>query len=178
MFGTKRALVTETLRTATLPGGRSRRVRVGLGQERGSAAVELALTIPILMIMVTGICSFGSFLQQYIELTDAVNVGALWLSVNRSNQDLDPCNLAYTAVINAAPDLPLSGSNFKYNFNGNAESGSSCSSPTSNSGAPSYMVEGTPVTVTVSNYPCSLGFWGTNLVPGCSLSVSMTEIMQ
>jgi Flp pilus assembly protein TadG len=139
---------------------------------------ELALTLPILLLMVTGIYSIGIFLAQYIELTDAVNAGAMWLSVNR-NKTLDPCNLTYTAVVNAAPFLKLDASEFSYSLDGNAESGSSCSSPNYTTGAPSYMVQGQPVTVTVT-YPCTLfDYWGA-LIPqvSCTMSASLTEIMQ
>ena len=170
-------MIEGRLRTVILPPRRSPRTQTAIDGERGQAAVELALTLPMLLVMVTGIFSFGTFLQQDMELTDAVNVGAMYLSVNR-NKTLDPCNLAYTAVVNAAPNLSLTSTNFSFSFNGHAESGSSCSSGSSDTGAPSYMVQGTPVTVTVSGYPCQLFIYSTSLVPGCTISTSLTEIMQ
>jgi Flp pilus assembly protein TadG len=177
MDGQKRSSATNKIRTAKLPMGQPWREHICAARERGSAAVELALTLPILLLLLTGIFSFGTYLQQYMQLTDAVNVGAMWLAVNR-DKTLDPCNLAYTAVVNAAPNLTLTGSNFTYNLDGNAESGSSCSSASSDTGAPSYMVQGTPVTVTVQNYPCSLFTFMGDLAPSCTMTVSLTEIMQ
>ncbi len=157
---------------------RSRGIKRGpqCGSERGSASVELALTVPLLLVLVTGMYSFGTFLQQYMQLTDAVNIGAKWLAVNRL-KTLDPCNLAYTAVTNAAPMLNLNSSDFTISLDGQAESGSSCSSSSYTSGAASYMVQGTPATVTVK-YPCSLGIYGANLVPSCTMTATLTEIMQ
>jgi hypothetical protein len=96
--------------------------------------------------------------------------------VNRL-KTLDPCNLAYTAVTNAAPMLNLNSSDFTISLDGQAESGSSCSSSSYTSGAASYMVQGTPATVTVK-YPCSLGIYGANLVPSCTMTATLTEIMQ
>ncbi len=175
MYGQNRSSATIQFRIVNSTIGKPRRERVYAAEERGSAAVELALTLPILLLLLTGIFSFGTYLQQYMQLTDAVNVGAMWLSVNR-DKTLDPCNLAYTAVVNAAPNLNLTGSNFTYSLDGNA--GSTCSSASSDTGAPSYMVQGTPMTVTVQNYPCSLFNFMGNLAPSCTMTVSLTEIMQ
>jgi len=174
----KRELAPENLRTATPPLRRLRRGRFAAADDQGQALFEMALTLPALLLLVTGIFSVGNFLQQYIQLTDAVNVGAMYLSVNGGNT-LDPCNLTYTAVTNAAPLLNLTSDEFTYSLNGNAESGSTCSSASYSSGPASYLVEGQPVTVTVT-YPCTLFDYLGNLVPQatCAMSASLTEIVQ
>jgi Flp pilus assembly protein TadG len=132
--------------------------------------------MPVLMLMTTGVYSFGTFLQQQLALTDAVNTGAKLLSINRGNT-LDPCNLVYTAVTNAAPALDPTQMTFTYTLDGQAESGSTCSSSTSTTGAPSYLVQGTPITVKVT-YPCSLAIYQANLVPNCTMTAQLTEIEQ
>lgn len=173
--------------------GASQRVRLRALRpphgEQGSAMIEFALVFPVLLIMVTGVLSFGIYLRQNLALTDAVNIGAKLLSVNRGNT-LDPCALVYNAVVAAAPSLNPSNMTFTYTFDGTAQSGSSCSSASSSSGPPSELVAGTPISVTVT-YPCSLTVVGVsyigqggysiaqnNLVPGCLIAASLTEIEQ
>lgn len=151
--------------------------------------IEFALVFPILLLLLSGVFSFGIYLRQNLALTDAVNIGAKKLSINRG-QTLDPCNLVYTAVVAAAPSLTPSSMTFSYTFNGTAQSGSSCSSSSTTSGAPAELVQGTPISVTVT-YPCSLTVIGVtytgpatyntalnNLVPGCLITASLTEIEQ
>jgi Flp pilus assembly protein TadG len=156
--------------------GRNGRVLRFPSDEQGSAMVELCLVVPILMLMVTGIFSFGVFLRQNLALTDAVNIGAKLLSVNRGNT-LDPCNMVYTAVVAAAPSLDPNSMTFSYTFDGTAQSGSSCSSASSTTGPPSELVQGTPISVTVT-YPCSLAIYQVNLVPNCIMTAQLTVIEQ
>jgi Flp pilus assembly protein TadG len=144
--------------------------------EQGSAMVELCLVFPVLMIMVTGIFSLGIFLRQNLALTDAVNIGAKLVSINRGNT-LDPCNLIYTAVVAAAPSLNPNSMTFSYTFNGTAQSGSSCSSSSSTSGPPSELVQGAPISVKVT-YPCSVIVYPVNLIPNCLMAAQLTEIEQ
>jgi len=173
VFAVNRMEASERLYTRG--SSRSGLLRIGRN-ERGSAMVELALIFPVLMLMVTGVLSFGIYLRQNLALTDAVNIGAKLLSINRGNT-LDPCALVYNAVVAAAPSLNPSNMSFSYTFNGNAQSGSSCSSASTTSGAPAQLVQGTPISVTVT-YPCSLAIYQANLVPSCLISASLTEIEQ
>jgi Flp pilus assembly protein TadG len=59
---------------------RMRRTR----NEQGQAVVELALVLPLLLMIVLGIVQFGSLFRDYIALTDATRVGARQGSVSRS----------------------------------------------------------------------------------------------
>lgn len=176
VLAVNRMEASQGLCASGLSRGNIRHARRLNGGERGSATVELALVVPIMLLMVTGIYSFGTYLQQYLALTDAVNIGAKLLSINRGNT-LDPCALVYTAVTNAAPSLVPGSMTFSYTLNGVSESGSSCSSSSSTTGAPSHLVQGTPITVSVS-YPCSLAIYQTNLAPGCTMTAQLTEIEQ
>jgi Flp pilus assembly protein TadG len=53
-------------------------------RERGQALVELALVLPIFLLLLLGIVQFGSVFRDYIALTDATRVGARQASVARS----------------------------------------------------------------------------------------------
>jgi Flp pilus assembly protein TadG len=168
----------------------SGRKRLGLRRrlrgERGGAMIELALTMPMLLAIVTAIYSFGVYFKTLMVLTDAVNVGTQQLSIYRSNT-LDPCNLVYTAVTNAAPNLNSANMTFAFVLDGVnfPSSGSytgggtnvSCSSTSTSTGAAADLVSGTNITVTVT-YPCNLEMFGRNLVPSCVMTAQLSEIEQ
>ena len=151
--------------------------------ERGGALVELALTMPMMLVMVTGIYSFGVYLRQSLQLTDAVSIGGQYLSIRLGNT-LDPCADVYTAVTNAAAGLNPALMTFTITLNTTSypfTQGAtvSCSSPSSNSAGYSTgnLILGDPVKVNVT-YPCSLAIYGKNLVPGCTITAQITEIEQ
>jgi Flp pilus assembly protein TadG len=55
-------------------------------RERGQALVEIALILPIFLLLLLGIVQFGSVFRDYIALTDATRVGARQAAVARSIQ--------------------------------------------------------------------------------------------
>ena len=55
-------------------------------REGGQALVELALVLPIFLLLLLGIVQFGTVFRDYIALTDATRVGARQASVARSIQ--------------------------------------------------------------------------------------------
>jgi Flp pilus assembly protein TadG len=55
-------------------------------REKGQAMVELALVLPIMLLLLLGIVQFGSVFRDYIALTDATRVGARQAAVARSIQ--------------------------------------------------------------------------------------------
>jgi Flp pilus assembly protein TadG len=60
--------------------GRDQRTRRG---ERGQAVVELALVLPLFMLLVFGMIEFGKGLNYWIDLTHVANEGARYATVNR-----------------------------------------------------------------------------------------------
>lgn len=144
--------------------------------EEGSAVMEMAMVLPILMLVVTCIYSFGIALNNYTELTNAVGVGARQLAISRQ-QTLDPCATASAVVEAAAPQLKTASLTFNFTLNGTAYSGTSCSSSTNTTGAAGNLVQGKPIVVTVT-YPCNLGVYGKNFAPSCTMSAQTTEIVQ
>jgi Flp pilus assembly protein TadG len=54
--------------------------------ESGQAFVELALVLPVLLLLLLGVIQFGNVFRDYIALTDATRVGARQAAVSRSIQ--------------------------------------------------------------------------------------------
>lgn len=179
-----RNLVSPQVRTRTLRIGAELRIRLRVCKrgEEGGALVEMALVLPILMLVLTGIFSFGIAMANYMQLTEAVDVGGRLLAISR-NQYLDPCAAAVTAIESAAPSLAPANMTFTFVLNGTTYSGTSCSSSSYTSGAAGAITTaGTAIPngtaqVTVT-YPCNLAVYGRNLVPSCHLTAQTTELVQ
>ncbi len=144
--------------------------------EDGQAMVEMALALPILLLVLTGILTFGLAFNNYILLTEATSIGARTLAISRG-ATTDPCATASAAVIAAAPLLTPANLSFSFVLNGSSYTGTSCSSGSSTTGAAANLVQGANVLVTVT-YPCSLIVYGANYAPHCSLQAQMTELVQ
>ena len=135
--------------------------------ETGSALVEIALTFPILMMVMTAICAFGIGFNNQIVLTNAVGTGAQYLQLIRTSTT-DPCKDTLTALTNSAPSLTAANLSLSFSFNGTAVSGNTCA------GDQTYLVQGQPVTVT-AKYPCVLPIYATKFATGCQLTATITE---
>lgn len=70
--------------------------------DRGAAAVEFALVLPLLLLLIVGMVQFGRVYSMQIQLTGAANDGARYLSVNPTD-----AAGARTRTQNAAPNLGL-----------------------------------------------------------------------
>src|ERR671932_178674 len=100
-------------------------------QERGQSLIELALTLPILMLILTGVLDLGRAYYAYITVTNAAREGARW------GADYQTDN----AGILAAAKAEAAGSGFPID---------SCTITVS---TPNGTSQGNPITVTVScNY--------------------------
>jgi Flp pilus assembly protein TadG len=144
--------------------------------EEGQAMVEVALVLPLLLLVLTGIFAFGLAFNNYILLTEATTIGARTLAISRG-ATTDPCATASSAVIAAAPLLTPANLTFSFSLNGVSYTGTSCSSGSSTTGAAANLVQGANAMVTVT-YPCSLVVYGGNYAPQCSLQAKMTELIQ
>jgi|SRR5579875_1699334 len=142
----------------------------------GQSLVEFALTLPVLLLVVTGLMSFGIAVNNYLELTEAVSIGARKLAIDRS-QTTDPCADASNAVIAATPLLKPANMTFKTTLSGTSYPGTSCSSSSASSGAAGNLVQGSTATLLVT-YPCSLKVYGATLVSSCVLSAQTSELVQ
>jgi Flp pilus assembly protein TadG len=71
-------------------------------RERGQALVELALVLPVFLLLLLGIVQFGSVFRDYIALTDATRVGARQAAVARSTLPIDQRVSSITARVHKA----------------------------------------------------------------------------
>ena len=70
---------------------RSRR-EFGGHRERGAAAVEFALVLPILLVILLGILDFGLYYYNDLQLTHAARDAARYLSVGKVSEANDAIN--------------------------------------------------------------------------------------
>ena len=144
--------------------------------ESGQALIEFAVSLPLLLLIVTGILTFGLALNNYVVLTNATDTGARALAIS-SGQTTDPCATAVNAIYAAAPILKPASFTFNFVLNGAHYTGTTCSSASYMTGAAANLVHQTPAQVTVT-YPCSLAVFGINYAPACSLQAQTTELVQ
>ena len=74
-------------------------------RERGAAAVEFALVVPVLLVLVLGIAEFGRAYNIQTTLSGAAREGARVMALDNSTS---PIAAATTKTIAAAPTLGLS----------------------------------------------------------------------
>lgn len=88
---------------------RRRRWVVKLGhREEGQALVEIALAMPLLLVLLTAILQFGLMFNKYITLTDAVRTGDRTLALGRGLSD--PCDPAVAQTLASASNTGLTSS--------------------------------------------------------------------
>lgn len=145
--------------------------------ERGSALVEMALVLPMLLVLTTGIFVFGIAMNNYVTLTNAVSSGARTVALS-AQLTTDPCAVASSSIQAAAPGLDPTLMTFSYTFNGVAYSGTSCSSSSVDTGAAGNLSSGTTVTVTAA-YPLNLSVFGNQMsASNAVLQAASTELVQ
>ena len=84
----------------------TRRASTLVSDERGQAAVEFALILPILMALLLGIIQFGIVFNNYVTITDAARAGARKAAVSRFLSDNGAA--AKTVAKNSAQGLDQS----------------------------------------------------------------------
>lgn len=149
-----------------------------VSEEEGASLIEFALVSTLVLLpLTTFIMTFGLFMSNQMQLINAVDVGARALAVN-GGITTDPCSVASSAIIAAAPGLNGSLMTFNYSLNGSPYSGTTCSSTSVLTGAAANLASGTTATVTAS-YPCNLAIFGRNFMPnGCFMKASTSELVQ
>ncbi len=80
-------------------GNRRKQVYKRIKCERGASAVEFALVLPILILLVMGIIQFGIIFNNYISITHAAREGVRWAAL-RENEII-----VKEKAIDAAPSL-------------------------------------------------------------------------
>lgn len=155
-----------------------------LSGDEGSTLVEMAFVLPILLVVLTGIFSFGIALNQDMVLTNAVNAGARGFALSRSGTtslapSADPCLYAVTTAVSAASSLQASNMSFTFNYtpsgSGNPNKGGSATTYTGTGTSSSVcanlamytgdivQVQATyPVTPTIFGWSTRLNLTGTS----------------
>jgi Flp pilus assembly protein TadG len=162
-----------------------RRLRSRARNERGSALVEFALVLPLIMLLTTGIFAFGFALNSYLSLTNAVTIGAQLAADTRGSTTIeDPCASTATAIQTAAPWLTPGGISYSITFENSA--GTQTHAPYTGTGAGKVTCSGVNTTGTTmqqggavvvnAKYPCTLAGYGFNLP--CNLTAQVTEMIQ
>lgn len=136
-------------------------------QSEGGALVEVALTFPILLMVISGLCAFGLAFNNELTLTNAVGAGAQYLQLIRTTTS-DPCADTLGAIEAAAPYLKATNITLTLNMNGTSVTGSSCS------GDQTDLVQGSAVTVTAT-YPCALPVYAMGFTQACQLTAKVSE---
>ena len=175
-FGTKLTAASPGERVGTRFLGKRVRTRLRTRNEGGQALVEFALVLPILLLLLTGMMMFGIALHDYLELTNAVSIGARLLAISRG-QTTDPCATTATAIYQAAPLLKPASLTLTFVLNGTTYPGASCISSTTTTGAAGNLLQGTAARVTAT-YPCNLRVYGVNYAPSCTMTAQTTELVQ
>jgi Flp pilus assembly protein TadG len=138
-----------------------------MANQDGNVIVEMALSLPVLLLLFTGIVSFAGAYSNQMTLTQAVGIGGEYLQQLRGNTT-NPCASVIGAIENAAPYLTASSISLTLTMDGTTASGNSCP------GDQQYLVQGTPVTV-LATYPCVLSAYSMKFTGTCQLSAEVTE---
>ena len=135
-------------------------------QRKGVAALETAVVLPVLLMVMLGIMQGGILFSNFIQLTNAVRVSARVLASSRGSAT--PYTNAMNAAYLAAPNLTRAQIGLTLSVAGAACSadGACATALSSNAGNNSSVA---------ATYPCRMTFMGYNFIPGCTLGTSTTE---
>ncbi len=152
-----------------------RRVRnLFFSDSDGGALVEMALTLPLIMAVMTGIFSFSVALYQKLQLAEAVSSAGHLLATDRG--DNDPCTTATNAIYAAAPGLSQSKITLTYTLNGH-NYGSGTTACAAGAGVANANMVANGTAQIQATYTCALAVYGMKFT-GCSLTSQLTENVQ
>ena len=120
-------------------------------RQQGAAAVEFALVVPFLLLLLLGVMQFGWLMNNYLMLNQATSSGSRLFAAQRGYDN--PCTTAYTAVKSAAGGLIAANLTMSCSVNGSSAcstcSGNACSTDltcktqlTNNAGNPASITVG------------------------------------
>ena len=142
--------------------------------DEGNTLVEVALVLPILMMVMMGIFSISMAFNSQIMLTQATGGGAAYLASLSNSSVADPCASTATFIKGAASNLTSASITVSITAGGTAY-GSSCSVSNITPTAAAYPL-GETVTVSTT-YPCSLVIFGRNYFPSCTIPASSSQVI-
>jgi Flp pilus assembly protein TadG len=164
---------------------RSRLRHLLFSEEEGTQLVEMAFVAPIMMLMLTGLASFGMALYSYQQLGYAVATAAEEVGAAQGVTVSDPCAQIESIVTSLLPNWSVS--KFTYTVAITSPSGTTTTPATTGSGFScasdeSDMTMGYPMRVTVSyqyNW-FSVFTWrpDNSFTPSGNLTVSESVLVQ
>ncbi len=143
-------------------------------REEGQALVELALAMPLLLLLVMAIIQFGIMLSDYSTLVNASRAGARELALGGTLTD--PCTQAVNAAVASASGqftIPSGDVTASFPTAGQATAGEDYCESGSTNGA---EVAGDQATVTIS-YPYRLSVFGMRLM-NIDLTTTSTQAIE
>lgn len=132
----------------------------------------MAVTLPVVMLIMTGLFSFSIALYQKLLLSEAISVGGRLLAVDRG--DTDPCLTAANAIYANAPGLAKSNINLTFVLNGVSTNAATC--PGVSGAANVNMVAGQSAQIQAT-YPCTFMVYSKSFA-ACSMQTAVTEVVQ
>jgi Flp pilus assembly protein TadG len=84
----------------------NKRHNIQMKDQRGQSMVELAIILPVFVVLLFGIIQFGIAFNNYVTLTDAARAGARTGSISRTSST--PVADCTNAVVAAASNLDKS----------------------------------------------------------------------
>ncbi len=159
------------------------------GREDGQAIVELALAMPLLLLLITAILQFGQMYGQYETLVNAASAGARDLSLGVSGANSSICNVAVAQTIDSARgDVNLPSNDVTPSFPGDSTSADYCgSNPSTGVACAPYVynvscdtngkeTSGDEAEITV-NYPYNLNVFGMHIM-NVTLSTTAAQAVE
>jgi Flp pilus assembly protein TadG len=135
--------------------------------DEGNPLVEMALVVPPLMAVMTGLITFAMAFSNQVTLTQAVGTAGQYLSQIRTSTT-DPCADTYSALTKAAPNLNPASITMTITMNGTAYTENTCS------GLQTQLIQGSPVVV-YAKYACNLEIYKINQTSVCQFGAKVTE---
>jgi Flp pilus assembly protein TadG len=118
-------------------GGRVVRRRTGTGtDDRGAAAVEFVLVLPLLIILVFGIIEFGLYFAQELSVSNAARQGARFAVVPNygdSGSSSSTCRAILHQVQNAAGTIGMQGADVRVTVS-TSSTGTACPTASDDAG--------------------------------------------
>ena len=144
--------------------------------DTGGALVEMALVLPILLCLMTGIFSVSTALYQKLQLAEALSSGGRVLAAERGMTD--PCADTVTAIDSAAPGLATQNIGLTIIINGNTYgTNKSTVSCTAAGGANNALMPAGAIATVQATYPCSLSIYNIRGL-SCAISSQIAEAVQ
>lgn len=155
----KFSLIWSNVRLASIA-----RSRFAKRSDEGGALVEFAVVLPMMMLLITGMFSFGVVLNNYMVLTTSIGNGSRALALSRGQTSptlaaSDPCAYAVQVAETSGPSLNSKGMSFNIAWTTTNSSGATTTTNYTNSCPGMSLNQGDTVQVS-GNYAVNIFLYG------------------